>query len=92
MSLAFETYNTKHKTPIFHYSRRFTYWIIGLGVVLFQVIEEIKKKIISYNSRLLNPQEQSTLDQELLDIVHALQIYDFLIIVSPHQIHTFIDH
>ena len=51
-------------------------------------------KVISYNSRILNPQEQklSTLDRELLGIVHALQIYEFLIIGSPHPIHIFTDH
>ena len=51
-------------------------------------------KVISYNSRKLNPQEQklSTLDRELLGIVHALQIYEFLIIGSPHPIHIFTDH
>ena len=51
-------------------------------------------KVISYNSRILNPQEQklSTLDRELLGIVHALQIYEFLIIGCPHPIHIFTDH
>ena len=51
-------------------------------------------KVISYNSRTLNPQEQknSTLDRELLVIVHALQICEFLIIGSPHPIHVFTDH
>ena len=51
-------------------------------------------KIISYNSRILNPQDQklSTLDRELLGIVQALQIYDFLIIGSPLPIHVFTDH
>ena len=51
-------------------------------------------KVISYNSRILNPQEQkfSTLDCELLGIVHALQIYEFLIIGSPHPIQVFTDH
>ena len=50
--------------------------------------------VISYNSRILTPQEQklSTLDRELLGIVHALQIYEFLIIGSPHPIHIFTDH
>ena len=50
--------------------------------------------VISYNSRILNPQEQklSTLDRELLGIVHALQIYEFLFIGSPHPIHIFTDH
>ena len=47
-------------------------------------------KVISYNSRILNPQEQklSTFDRELLSIVHALQVYEFLIIGSAHPIHT----
>ena len=51
-------------------------------------------KVILHNSRILNPQEQklSTLDRELLGIVHALQIYEFLIIGSPHPIHIFTDH
>ena len=51
-------------------------------------------KVISYNSLILNPQEQklSTLDRELLGIVHALQIHEFLIIGSPHPIHVFSDH
>ena len=51
-------------------------------------------KVISYNSRKLYPLEQkfSTLDRELHGIVHALQIYEFLIIRSPHPIHIFIDH
>ena len=68
--------------------------LIGLGAVLFQLNEQNKMKIISYNSRILNPQEQklSTLDRELLGIVHALQIYEFLIIGSPHPIHIFTDH
>ena len=51
-------------------------------------------KVISYNSRILNPQKQklSTFDRELLGIVHALQIYEFLFIGSPHPIHIFTDH
>ena len=51
-------------------------------------------KVISYNSRMLNPQEQklSTLELELLGIVHALQIYEFIIIGSPHPIQAFTDH
>ena len=51
-------------------------------------------KVISYNLRILNPQEQklSTLDRERLGIVHALQLYEFIIIVSPHPIHVFTDH
>ena len=67
---------------------------IGLGAVLFQLNEQNKMKVISFNSRILNPQEQklSTLDRELLGIVHALQIYEFLIIGSPHPKHNFTDH
>ena len=50
-------------------------------------------KVISYNSRILDPQEQklTTPDRELLGLVHALQIYEFLIIGSPHPIHIFTD-
>ena len=68
--------------------------LIGLGAVLFQLNEQNKMKVISYNSRILNPQEQklSTLDREILGIVHALQIYEFRIIGSPHPIHIFTDH
>ena len=68
--------------------------LIGLRAVLFQLNEQNKMKVISYNSRILNPQEQklSTLDRELLGIVHAFQIYEVLIIGSPHPIHIFTDH
>ena len=68
--------------------------LIGLGALLFQLIEQNKMKVISYNSRILNPPEQklSTLDRELLGIVHALQVFEFLIIGSPHPIHIFTDH
>ena len=50
--------------------------LIGLGAVLFHLNEQNKMKVISYNSRILNPQEQklSTLDRELFGIEHALQI------------------
>ena len=68
--------------------------LIGLGAVLFQLNEQNQMKVISYNSRILNPQEQKlyTLERELLGIVHALQIYEFIIIGSPHPIHVFTDH
>ena len=68
--------------------------LVGLGAVLFQMKEENKMKVISYNSRTLNTQEQklSTLDRELVAIVYALQIYEFLIIGSPHPIYIFTDH
>ena len=61
--------------------------LIGLGAVLFQLNEENKMKIISYNFRVLNPQEQtlSTLDRELLGIVHALQLCEFLSLVLDIQ-------
>ena len=93
MSLASETEltipNTKH--PFFI---TVDASLIGLGAVLFQLNEQNKMKVISYNSRILNSQEQilSTLDRELLGIVHALQIYEILIIGSPHPIHIFTDH
>ena len=68
--------------------------LIGLGAVLLQLKDQNRIKVISYNSRILNPQKQklSTLDRELLGIVHALQIYEFLIIGSPHPIHIYTDH
>ena len=67
--------------------------LVGLGAVLFQVNEENKMKVISYNSRILNTQEQKllTLDRELLAIVYALQRDEFLIIGSPHPIYLFTD-
>ena len=56
--------------------------------------KEKKMRVVSYNSRILNTQEQklSTLDREKLAIVYALQIYEFLIIGSPHPIYIFTDH
>ena len=68
--------------------------LVGLGAVLFQMNEENKMNVISCNSRNLNTQEQklSTLDRELLAIVYALQIYEFLIFGSPHPINIFTDH
>ena len=68
--------------------------LIGLGALLFQLNEQNQMKVMSYNSRILNPQEQkfSTLERELFGKVHALQIYEFIIIGSPHPIHEFTDH
>ena len=68
--------------------------LVGLGAVLFQMNEENKMKVISYNSRILNTQEQklSTLDRELLAIVYALPIYEILIIGSPHPKYIFTEY
>ena len=68
--------------------------LVGLGAVLFQMNKENKMKVFSYNSRILNTREQklSTLDRELLAKVYELQIYEFLIIVSPHPIYFLTDH
>ena len=68
--------------------------LVSLGAVLFQMNKENKMKVISYNSRILNTQEQklSTLDRELLARVYALQIYEFLIIGSPHPMYIFRYH
>ena len=68
--------------------------LVGLGAVLFQMNEENKMRVISYNSRILNTPKQklSTLDRELLAIVYEVQIYEFLIIGSPHPIYIFTDH
>ena len=81
--------NTKHPFFITVYAS-----LVGLGAVLLEMKEENKMRNISYNSRIINTQEQkhSTLDRELLSIVYALQIYDFLIIGSPHPIYIFTDH
>ena len=51
-------------------------------------------KVISYTSRILNPQERklATVERELLGIVNALQIYELIVIGSPHPIHIFTDH
>ena len=56
--------------------------------------EQNQMKVISYNSRILNPQEQelAILERELIGIVHALQNYEFIIIGSPHPIQLFTDH
>ena len=68
--------------------------LVGLGAVLFQMNDDSKMRVISYNSRIPNTQEQklSTLDRQLLAIVYALQIYEFIIIGSPHPIYIFTDH
>ena len=68
--------------------------LVGLGAVLFQMNEDSEMRVISYNSRILNTQEQklSTLDRELLAIAYVLQIYEFLFIGSPHPIYIFTDH
>ena len=93
MSLTSETEltipNTKHSFFITVDASLF-----GLGAVLFQLKDQNKMEVISYNSRLLNQQEQklSILDRELLGIVHALQIYEFLITGSPHPLHIFTNH
>ena len=56
--------------------------------------KENKMRVVFYNSRILNAQKQklSTLDRELLAIVYAIQIYEFLITGSPHPVYIFTDH
>ena len=68
--------------------------LVGLGAVLLQMNEKNKMRVFSYNSRIVNTQEQklSTLDRELLAIVYALHRYEFLIIGSPHPLCIFTDH
>ena len=68
--------------------------LVGLGAVRFQINEENKMKIISYNSRILNTQEQklSALYRVLVAIIFALQSYEVLNIGSPHPIYIFTDH
>ena len=61
MSFNSETEPTNTKHPFFI---TVDASLIGLGAVLFQINEQNKMEVISYNSRILNPQEQklSTLD------------------------------
>ena len=71
--------------------------LVSLGAVKFQLIqliEDNKVRDISYHSRVLNRQEQkhSTLDRELVGIVHALKDFEFLIIESPNPIQIFTNH
>ena len=51
-------------------------------------------KVVCYNTRILNTQEQkfSTVGCEPLSILHAPQIFEFIIIGSPHPFHVFTDH
>ena len=53
--------------------------LVGLGAVLLQMNEENEMRVISYNSRILNTQEQKllTLDREFLTKVYALQLNEF---------------
>ena len=85
MSLTSETELTKPNTkhPFF-----ITVDASLLGLRCSFPIKRRKKIIVlSYNSRILIPQEQklSTLDRELLGIAHARQIYEFAIIGSHIQ-------
>ena len=61
--------------------------LIGLGAVLFQLNEENKKIVISYNSRILNPREQelSTIDRELLGLYRIFKYTNFLSLVLHIQ-------
>ena len=60
-----------------YYRRRFTYWIMRCP---FLIKGTKPNESHIFNSRILNPQEQKlvTLERELLGIVHALQIYEFI--------------
>ena len=91
MTVVTELTIPKTKHPFF---KSFDASLVGLGAVLFQMSEENKKRVVSYNSRILNTQEPklSTLDRGLLAIVYALQMYEFLIIGSPYPIYIFTDH
>ena len=68
--------------------------LVSLEAVVFQLNEDNKLNLLSYNSRILNLQGQklSTLNRKLLGIVHALQIYEFLFIIFPHPILVFTDY
>ena len=51
-------------------------------------------KVVSYNSRILNSQEQkpSTLDHELLGMVHARSTFWTSFLSDTHRNHSFTDH
>ena len=83
--------------------------LLGLGAVLFQPNSQNKRELmrflfqpnlqnkmqfISYNSRILNTQEQklSTYDRELCAVIFALQVYEFLFIGSKFPITLSTDH
>ena len=88
-SLTSETELTNSNTNTHSILQQTLHSLIGLGAVFFQSNEQNQMKIITYNSCILNPQERkfSTLESELLGIVHTLQMYEFLIIGSPHPIY-----
>ena len=52
----------------------------------------LAERFITINDLLSQKRKETELDRELLGIVHALQIFEFLIIGSPHPIHIFTDH
>ena len=68
--------------------------LIGFGAVLFQPNSNNKMQVISYNSRILNTQEQklSTYDRELCAVTFALTVYEFIIFGSKIPITLFTDH
>ena len=68
--------------------------LIGLGAVLFQPNSNNEMQIISYNSRVLNTQEQkiSTHDRKLCAVTFALTVYEFIIIGSKFPITLSTDH
>ena len=52
------------------------------------------KRIISFNSRVYNKEEQkmSTTARELCGVVSALQTYEHYLLGSPHPIYLYTDH
>ena len=48
--------------------------LVGLGAVLFQMNEENKMKVVSYNSRILNTQEQKTFNFRQRTSCNSLRI------------------
>ena len=65
-----------------------------IGANLFQLNEDNKSKVVSYNIGITNLQEQkfATLHRELLGILHAVQLNEILVIGSSHPIHICKDH
>ena len=64
---------------------------VGTGCILIQQFPE-GKRIISFNSRVLDKAEISILHRELCGIVSALQTYEHYFIGSPFPIYLYCDH
>ena len=67
---------------------------LGVGTVLMQADDKGQMQLISYKSSFFTEGEQkaAVIYRELIAIVYAVEIYDFLINGSKHPITFFTDH